>query len=307
MNDDDRRRALLHLVEAGALPPQALEFPAPRPTIELPEPPDEPSVYRVRVDLDDAKPPIWRRLDVLGDVTLEVLHALLQEAMGWSDSHLHMFQPGPKKELYRGPKFLTDFDVEEGEKGIHERDVRVDQVLRAKGDRLFYVYDFGDDWDHTIKVESVRPATEDDVPAMCVGGRNACPPEDVGGIHTYNDLAAALRGKPHHVDDLDEVLGWLPPGFDPDRFDVDETNMMLAFRQLGPQAVAELLEDAPPIPAKIGAVLERLDPRAVPELAALVSLAEPDEAAAPDPDLVTHGQCGRGGSSSTRRARTAYR
>lgn len=47
--------------------------------------------------------------------------------------------------------------MEDHETGIPEEDVRLDEVLTAVGDKLFYDYDFGDDWQHTIKLEAVLP------------------------------------------------------------------------------------------------------------------------------------------------------
>src|SRR5690606_33426892 len=78
-------------------------------------PPDEVLCYRVRVDLDGARPPIWRRLDLRSDLTLDVIHRVLQAAFAWWDYHLHRFSLGggpfdPQSEL-----FLCSFDVEEGE------------------------------------------------------------------------------------------------------------------------------------------------------------------------------------------------
>jgi hypothetical protein len=167
--------------------------------IELPDPPQQVSALTVTVELRGSKPRIWRRLRLPGDVTLEVVHLVLQAAMGWSDSHLHRFQPGGGRG-YTGPYFITAFDEEEeGDEGTREEQVRLDQVLREPGDRLTYLYDFGDGWEHLITLESVAPMTAENRDPVCLGGARACPPEDVGGIH-----------------------GWLPTGYDPDEFDPAE-------------------------------------------------------------------------------------
>ncbi|CAN5373485.1 hypothetical protein BH23ACT6_BH23ACT6_18780 [soil metagenome] len=113
-------------------------FQTPRNVVELPDPPAEPGMLRVRVDLDGSRPAIWRRLELRGDLRVEQLHEVLQAAMGWADAHLHRFWLGPKKQIWTGPHLITDADLEEGEGGVHERDVQVDQALRAVGDRLFY-------------------------------------------------------------------------------------------------------------------------------------------------------------------------
>src|SRR5271157_3299373 len=56
--------------------------------------PEAVPVYQLKVSLNDIKPPIWRRIQVRGDVTLFKLHKVLQAAMEWEDYHLHQFIVG---------------------------------------------------------------------------------------------------------------------------------------------------------------------------------------------------------------------
>ncbi|WP_414019777.1 IS1096 element passenger TnpR family protein [Mycobacteroides abscessus] len=56
------------------------------PTPEVGAVPERVRGFRVRVDLMYAKPPIWRRLVLPGDLVLDELHDVLQVAMGWQDS-----------------------------------------------------------------------------------------------------------------------------------------------------------------------------------------------------------------------------
>lgn len=203
--------------------------------------------FRVRLDLHGAKPPVWRRLDLPGDLRLPEVHDVIQTAMGWTNSHLHRFRTGNDR---RSPYFVTSFDVEEGDDGPLEDEVRLDQLLAAKGDALWYEYDFGDGWDHVLTVEKVLdspPAT-----AHCLGGRMACPPEDCGGIGGYEALAAWVRGGydekllPDVFDDGADARAWLPMDWHPDHFDLTETNEAIAVAMAEPVAVtgelAELLE-----------------------------------------------------------------
>ena len=204
-----------------------LPFPGPRWTpdpLHTPEPgPPRAAIalYRVRVDLDGTEPPIWRRLEVASDLTLERLHEVLQIAMGWSNSHLHHFVMGSESDRPVQP-FLTQIDIDEGDEGILESDVRLDQVLSEVGDRLFYEYDFGDSWDHTIELEAVAPYVENAPRARCVGGARACPPEDCGGVGGYAELVEAVSDPWR-----EEALDWLPHGFDPEKFSVLETDELL--------------------------------------------------------------------------------
>ncbi len=195
--------------------------------IDLPPPADEPSLLTLTIELRGTKPRIWRRLSLPGDLTLDAVHTLFQAAMGWTDSHLHRFQPGTEV-AYDQPYFVTEFDEEEGDEGTREEGVRLDQVLRSPGDRLTYLYDFGDGWEHLVTLESVAPLTPDDREPRCLGGARACPPEDVGGIGGHHEIAEWLRAGapagdvPEPFEDAEHAHGWLPDGYDPDAFDAAE-------------------------------------------------------------------------------------
>ncbi len=224
--------------------------------IALPPPADEPSLLTLTIELRGAKPLIWRRLSLPGDLTLDVVHTLFQAAMGWTDSHLHRFQPGSEV-AYDQPYFVTEFDEEEGDEGTREDGVRLDQVLRSPGDRLTYLYDFGDGWEHQVTLESVAPLTPDDREPRCLAGAKACPPEDVGGIGGHHEIAEWLRAGaaaddvPEPFEDAEHALGWLPEGYDPDAFDAAEATAAMRVWAAGehlpwhglPEPLADLITD----------------------------------------------------------------
>ena len=217
--------------------------------IELPEPPEEPVLLTVHLSLDDTDPQIWRRLTIPGDLHLAEVHDVLQAAMGWTDSHLHRFHLG---DAWSGLPFLTQFDLEEGEEGTTEADARLDQVLRTPGDELGYTYDFGDGWNHTLRLESLAPlvpSEKTDATAsrsVCLDGACACPPEDIGGIPGYEEMAEWVRHDydPAHAPEGQDAAGlvelrtWLPEGWHPDEFSVEEVNAELARWTAGGAAVS---------------------------------------------------------------------
>ncbi len=239
---------------------------------ESPEPlprPERPVCITVRVDLDGAKPPIWRRLALAGDLTLIDLHDVLQAAMGWTDSHLHQFVMGPGARNLQKLPFLTPYAESEGDEGIAESEVRLDEVVAAAGDRLYYEYDFGDGWDHTIEVESVAPYDDNEPRARCVAGKRACPPEDVGGIGGYLDLLAALADPTSAEEWTLERLEWIGRDFDPGNFDVTEADDLVR-RVVNGGSVSGL-----PSPDRLASglrdVVERLDQDGVVRAAAWLS------------------------------------
>lgn len=232
--------------------------------------------FRIRIDLRDTKPPVWRRVEVPGDVTLNQLHEVVQRSMGWFNSHLHRFQAGLG---YDAPHFVTRYDVEmEGEDGVLEDDVRLDQVVAAKGDALWYEYDFGDSWRHSLKVEKVLDGAPNVV--RCTGGRLACPPEDCGGTGGYADLAAWVRSGqademlPDVFDTAADARAWLPDGWDPDQFDPEDVNDELAAVTAEPVAV----------PGHLGEMADEFDRRGITVLRDMLARPGSHEKAEVTPD-----------------------
>lgn len=173
--------------------------------------------YLVRVELDEVEPAIWRLVKVPSSTPLDVLHDVLQAAMGWTNSHLHQFKAGDGPDDLRAERYLTAFDIEEGDEGVAEADVQLDELLAEPGDRAYYTYDFGDGWDHTLTLVGVEPC-DDDPPVRCLDGARACPPEDCGGSWGYRELVetarAAAAGRPVDADGRDR-LTWAFPGQTP--------------------------------------------------------------------------------------------
>lgn len=225
MRPDELRNVLGTLLQAGEDRLWPIE--TDRPNLRRP-PRETPAVYRVRVDLDGARPPIWRRLHLRSDVTLDVVHDVLQTAFGWLDYHLHRFSLGGGPFDAGTDQFLCPFDVDEGEDdGTPARDVRLDETLQEPDDVLHYAYDYGDGWELTLRLEEVLPLEADTPTAVCVDGRRAAPPEDCGGVRDAAGLAEVL-------DD--------PAQFDPDEVNQALHNPFAELRDVGVHpAVVELL------------------------------------------------------------------
>lgn len=255
-------------------------MPPPHAPSRLRPPREEVAAYRVRVDLDGAAPPIWRRLELASDLHLDVVHRVLQEAFGWTDSHLHRFTSGKSRRDWKSEHYLTDFDVSEGHTGIPEWEVRLDQVLHTVGDRLFYDYDFGDDWAHTLRLEAIQPVGDDGVRARCTDGRRSGPPDDVGGIYTYNDIVAALADPSAAAGYwLDERLEWLGEDFDPEHIDLDEINDGL---RRATAVAARGVPEGLRLPEPLARLLARCDHKGRPLVEELIGRAELDGETAVD-------------------------
>ncbi|WP_253867585.1 plasmid pRiA4b ORF-3 family protein [Mycobacterium sp. GA-1285] len=215
----------------------------PRPELRRPRR-DEVAIYRIRVDLDDARPPIWRRLDLRSDLTLDVVHQVLQAAFSWDDYHLHRFSLGGRPFDRGSQVFLCAYDADNPEFGDDDgpeaAQVRLDETLQDPGDELHYLYDYGDNWELTLQLEQVTSALDDFPTAVLVDGGRAAPPEDCGGLTDAEHLAQVLD--------------------DPARFEPDEINRALrgtyfVMREAGVDPrLADLVHRLEPTPLGAGLV-----------------------------------------------------
>jgi hypothetical protein len=172
-------------------------------------------VYQLKITLKDIRPPIWRRV-LVPDCSLETLHEVIQAAMGWENYHLYDFEVGGTR--YTDPRGRDELDMEDASRA------RLSQVARGEKAKLRYTYDFGDNWQHEVLVEKVLPPEEAATYPVCIGGKRACPPEDVGGPWGYREFAEAIKDPEHERHE--EFLGWRG-GFDPEAFDPDAVDRAL--------------------------------------------------------------------------------
>jgi Plasmid pRiA4b ORF-3-like protein len=177
-------------------------------------------VYQLKVTLREVTdPPVWRRIAVPAALTLDLLHEVIQQAMGWEDGHMHVFST--RRQDYGIP----DFDLGYSD----ERTVTLAKVLARTGATMRYTYDFGDDWEHDVVLEKVLPP-DPAAGLSCLSGQGACPPEDCGGAWGYANLKEALADSGH--EEHDDLLDWLglesPADFDPAQFSLDEVNARLS-------------------------------------------------------------------------------
>ena len=103
------------------------------------------TVYQLKVVLLDTQPPVWRKFVVPSRITLHRLHLILQDVMGWTNSHLYRFQIGTKEYAEPDPdNEIYELDFKNSKR------TKLGQVVFKKGDIFHYVYDFGDNWTHML-------------------------------------------------------------------------------------------------------------------------------------------------------------
>lgn len=178
----------------------------------------EKSVYQFKIILLGIKLLIWRRIQVPSTYNFWDLHVAIQNAMGWYDCHLHEFVV---KDLVYG---------EEESIGIPQNEDPDDSMLPgwkikiqkyvSINPKMRYIYDFGDNWEHEIKFEGEYPKLEGIKYPICLDGKRACPPEDIGGTFGYEDFIEA-RQNPNTKESQD-IINRVVDSFDTEHFDPTE-------------------------------------------------------------------------------------
>lgn len=171
------------------------------------------AVYQLKISLKGAKPPVWRRVEVVSAVNLQQLHQIIQTLFGLYDSHLHGY-------------FDANGEIDES----MEVNLELSQMLTFEGAKLGYIYDFGDDWEFLIELEKIKPNSSTKFAktlAICTTGKRSGPIEDIGGVPVLNDLAFRLKTSGGIPDFYREYFGENDPKEMLDYFDKQQTNQYL--------------------------------------------------------------------------------
>lgn len=163
-------------------------------------------IARLKITLDDVEPNVMRCIEVPLSIRLDRLHLALQAALGWTNSHLWEFRAGG-----------TGWGIPDRDWGDGPHDAAKATLIGVLEDtgarKLDYLYDFGDGWEHTIKIESVTPPKAGIAYPRLVDAVGRCPPEDVGGPPGYEEFLAAIRDPGHERHS--EMVRWYSADFDP--------------------------------------------------------------------------------------------
>ena len=172
-------------------------------------------IYELKIELNDTNPKIWRKVQVNSDITLNELHHIIQISMSWTNSHLYSFR------IDEIEYSLKDYDYDFQKFG----NARAYRIKDFKNEPIEYVYDFGDYWEHSVRfIKEVKD--ERLLHPKCIGGEGTCPPEDIGGIHGFEEFKEIMKDKDHP--ERESYIEWYGSDFDPDKIDFGEINIKLA-------------------------------------------------------------------------------
>ncbi len=115
--------------------------------------------------------------------------------MGWTNSHLYMFEAGGATWGLPDP----DFDGDD----LPANKTTLAELIKDTGARTInYLYDFGDSWDHKIKIGKISAPVPGELYPRLTDIAGRCPPEDVGGFPGYEEFLEAI-GDPKHPEHAD--------------------------------------------------------------------------------------------------------
>jgi hypothetical protein len=164
------------------------------------------NIIEIKVTLEYIEPSVTRTLQVTSDIRLDRLHLTLQAAMGWTNSHLYMFQAEGATWGLPDPDFGGD--------DLPANKTTLAEVLTDTGARsIRYIYDFGDNWEHQIQIGKVTDAKLGDLYPRLTEISGQCPLEDVGGFPRYEAFLEAMAA-PKHPEHA-HLKEWFGGSFDP--------------------------------------------------------------------------------------------
>lgn len=177
--------------------------------------------YSLHIALEKSEPRIWRELEVPSSLSLSSLAKAILLAMGWDEDHLHQF-------IDKG-RTCYGTSVNEPESPFVQtndgKKYAISHLLKKNGDSTVFEYDYGDSWLHLVKLIANTDYAENEKPAVrLIGGANACPPDDCGGIYHYNELLKLMRERPKSKE-LYEFYEWMGCKWDPTFFPFEEAKM----------------------------------------------------------------------------------
>ena len=193
----------------------------------------------IRLDLDNFD--LWRRIQIPSNATFEVLHHVIQQVFGWLNYHLHEFIVMDEKDsskaeqsVYENPVKIRIVDGKDPESSEYlepdKYEVRYDTETKLKDilnehEMCIYTYDFGDNWNHTIKLEKVLKEQTNQFPIL-LERKGERPPEDVGGEGGFEEYMRIISDPSD--EEYESILKWAKYTKERERT-IEEINRALKF------------------------------------------------------------------------------
>ncbi|HAJ78218.1 MAG TPA: hypothetical protein DCO75_00475 [Fibrobacteres bacterium] len=174
-------------------------------------------LIEMKISIDGIEPEIWREFIVDSSISLDDFHGIIQVVMGWENCHLYGFYINGVEYIPAGDDCEQDAEDTKG--------VKLNKLKLEKNTKIRYTYDFGDSWEHTIKIVKIYKPEEELLTPVCIDGARNCPPEDCGSVPGYEDILKAIKKPTSKA--AKELIEWLGYEYNPEEFDIDKINKTL--------------------------------------------------------------------------------
>ncbi len=158
--------------------------------------------YQLKITIRGSKPPIWRRVIVPEHIAFCDLDDIIEKIFGWTHDHLYEF-------------FIKDWGMRITGAPLMEEDDNAEECIDSwmkVGSEIFYTYDFGDNWEHLIKIEKIVEYEHRYPVVLKSKGPNMI--EDCGGIWGFYDCIE--EAEPFDMDAVNEEFrSWVLPIAEP--------------------------------------------------------------------------------------------
>lgn len=213
-------------------------------------------IYQMYAELQDYEPKIWRRFQVMNDITVARLAYILMTLFEMQGSHLYLFEVDERNnfiinnlEYYNkhleelknddffkigqyGCIFKDDNIIPRVDKRYRElkdaKDVKLKWVLDKENEKMEFQYDFGDNWRFNIELEKIfqdENINGRELPKV-IEGEGFGIIEDCGGTMGLEDIKKAFEIKKGK--DYEMYSNWLGiEEFNLDKCDLEDLNFRL--------------------------------------------------------------------------------
>ena len=130
-------------------------------------------------------PKTWRAIIIPNNYTFSDLHMTVQSAMGWSNAHLYEFKMYNKENNNNVTISEPDEYFKANNIFMDSRVTRLSEVFSESILYTKYIYDFGDYWEHWLKIIEIPDIAEYSKLPICSSGNGICPLEDTGGVDAF--------------------------------------------------------------------------------------------------------------------------
>lgn len=213
-------------------------------------------IYQIYAELQEYEPKIWRRIQVMNDITIARLAYILMTLFEMQGSHLYLFEVDElnnfivnnleyynkhiedfkEDDLFKigqyGCIFAEDDIIPRLDKRYRElkdaKDIKLKHILDEENERMEFQYDFGDNWRFNVILEKIfqdNNINGKELPRV-IEGEGFGIIEDCGGVMGLEDIRKAFKIK--KGENYEMYSNWLgKEELDLEKCDLDDLNFRL--------------------------------------------------------------------------------